>query len=112
MKQIFLLVILIGVLNANKSSAQLGWRWGKSSMPANDPGMSVSAAATDDSGNVLMAGSTGANTSPSTVYYLVYGTDTVYRNGRLNQHVVIKADSNGNFLWARGSQNASAVPIS
>ncbi len=102
-------VLFMVLLLTTAASGQTGWQWGRSSVytTLDDPGFVARGASIDDSGNVLV---TGINNGGSGVNYTVYGADTVYNLCNCQQHVVVKIDSNGNFLWSDGSENAMAMP--
>ena len=83
-----------------------------SSVPFYNSGFELWASTVDDSDHILLTGFTGSRSGPGFYDYEVYGDDTVYDVGSYQQQVVIKADSNGHFIWAKGSQQADASPYS
>jgi len=94
--------ILAFIFSPFISTAQIGWQWGVSSAPGNNAGIETWTATVDDSGNVLSSGLVGNPT-----LYSVYGVDTLYNIGHNDQLILIKSDSNGNFLWVKGTQDAN-----
>ncbi len=79
-----------------------GWQWGISASHNNNPGFDAGPAIIDDSGNVIVTGGAGSyKTGAGMTGYMVFGADTVYDSTAAGQDMIIKADSSGNFRWAK-----------
>ncbi len=95
---------------ANVSHAQYGWKWGVSDELSTNSGFDTWAAAKDDEGNILVSGFTAY--TASAYNYIVYGTDTIYNPAAHQQQILIKLDTNGHFLWAKGTEHSTVMPLS
>jgi len=95
------------------SAGAQGWQWGRGSTGA---GLQSWPVATDPSGNVFTAGFTFDEYITGTAQPVMFGTYTVpisISNDSVKswQSIIAKYDADGNFLWARGTQNGTASPI-
>jgi Secretion system C-terminal sorting domain len=100
-----LFVCLIGQLT---SSAQVGWQWGIKN--TGKGGMEAWPLAVDASGNAFACGNSFSGTLATDS--MTFGTHKVYNPGHYSQLIITKSAPAGNFLWAIGSQNAHAGPLS
>ena len=107
-----ILLILMLVIATPYSYAQGHWQWGISSVPANTLSVDPWAARLDDSGNVIVSGLTNIIYGAGIDEFVVYGSDTVFNHGHIQQEILVKADSTGHFKWAKGSQLADNWPFS
>ncbi len=105
-----LLILMLGISNPT-TYAQGHWQWGISSVPANTLSVDPWAARLDDSGNVIVTGFTNIISGLGIGDYMVYGSDTVFNHGLIQQEILVKADSTGHFKWAKGSQLADNWPF-
>ena len=108
-----LFITLIFILNLFTSTtyAQGHWQWGRSSVPANTYSVDPWAARIDDSGNVVVTAFSNIIYGAGIDEFVVYGRDTIFNHGHIQQGIVVKSDSNGHLLWAKGSQLADNWPF-
>ena len=99
-------VILLALFSQFTATAQLGWRWVLGSVPELNAGGDIFGTVIDDSEYVIVSGN--ANSSSG---YIVIGTDTVYNPGHIDQEIVMKLDSLGHIIWAKGSKDADTWPL-
>jgi len=111
-QSVILLILCCNIFSPPGSYAQTGWQWGMTNLRSDNLGFDGWAVTTDRSGNVFAAGFTSSTTGPGILNYMVFGADTIYNLVPLQQQIVVKADSGGHILWARGSQEADCWPVS
>jgi type IX secretion system substrate protein/PKD domain-containing protein len=107
----YLYVLLVVIMCFHKSGAQTGWQWGVGSL-SRVGGVESIAGTVDNAGNYLMAGlglNDRANPFPDTI---TFGPLSVNVAPHLLQEiVVVKTDSSGNFLWTLSAPNCSSAPV-
>ena len=94
---------LIGQFFSFSSHAQNTWVWGRGNTCSGMDGWPV---ATDHSGNVFVA---GLNFGGLPVAFGTYKVPVVAAG--VYQSIIAKYDGDGNFLWAKGTQNGATYVI-
>src|ERR1051326_6466131 len=90
----YLQIIILFVFAINAKAQTPTWCWGKGSKSnLHDEGQKV---AVDNQGNIYITGSFNSSV-------IIFGSDTLKSPNGLDEVFVVKYNSTGNVIWARGS---------